>query len=64
MIAPYRKLVAATIGLLLLLVYRRLGIDLTGTDDLWIELVMSLATAFSVWFFPNHPKVDDPAKET
>jgi hypothetical protein len=61
MLAPYRKLVAAAIGLILLLLYRRLGIDLTGTDDFWIEIVMSLATAFSVWLFPNRPKVDDPA---
>lgn len=62
MFAPYRKLVAAAIGLILLLLYRRLGIDLTGTDDLWIEIVMSLFTAFSVWFFPNRPKVDDSAE--
>lgn len=62
MFAAYRKLVAAAIGLILLLVYRRLGIDLTGTDDLWVELVMSAATAFSVWLFPNRQRVDDPVE--
>lgn len=49
----YRKLIAAIVGLLLLLANRIWGADLLGTDTIWIETIISVGTAASVWFFPN-----------
>lgn len=49
----YRKLIAAVVGLFLLLANRIWGADLLGTDTIWVEAVISLGTAVSVWFFPN-----------
>jgi len=49
----YRKLIAAVVGLALLLANRIWGANLLGTDSIWIEAIISLGTAVSVWFFPN-----------
>lgn len=49
----YRKLIAAIVGLLLLLANRIWGADLLGTDTIWTETIISVGTAASVWFFPN-----------
>jgi len=52
---PYRKLIAAIVGLSVLLLYRRFGVDLTGTEAFLVEIVASLGTAVAVYAFPNAP---------
>jgi hypothetical protein len=55
----YRKLIAALVGLVVLLLYRRFGIDLTGTEAFLVEILASTATAIAVHAFPNTPVVAD-----
>jgi hypothetical protein len=54
----YRKLIAAVVGLLVLLLYRRFGIDLTGTEAFLVEILASTATAIAVYAFPNTAGID------
>ncbi len=49
----YRKLIASIVGLALLGANRIWGVDLLGTDSLWVDTVLSVGTAASVWWFPN-----------
>jgi hypothetical protein len=51
----YRKLTAAVVGLLVILLYRRFGIDLTGTEEFLVEILVSMGTAIAVYAFPNTP---------
>jgi len=57
----YRKLIAAIVGLVVLLLYRRLGIDLTGTESFLVEIIVSAGTAVAVHFFPDRPKSGENA---
>jgi hypothetical protein len=52
----YRKLIAAVVGIVLMLAQRLFGIDLLGTDSLWIELVIGVATLIGVERLPNTPR--------
>ena len=67
MLAPYRKLVVALAGLLVLWLYRRFAVDLRGNEGMIAELILaagdpliegliSAATAFGIWLFPNRPR--------
>lgn len=62
-IAPYRKLVAAIVGLAILFAARR-GIDLGGANgeiaSMIVEIVISGAAAFGVWLFPNRQQKKQP----
>lgn len=49
----YRKLVASIVGVVLLLANRIWGIDLLGTDAVWVDAIVSVGTPIAVWFFPN-----------
>lgn len=51
----YRKLIAAVVGLAVLFVYRQWGLDLTGSEDMLVEIVMQVGTAVAVYAFPNDP---------
>lgn len=53
----YRKLIAAVLGLLVLVLYKRYGIDFMGFDSFVVEIIVSLLTALGVYAFPN----EDPA---
>jgi hypothetical protein len=51
----YRKLIAAIIGVALMLLHRYLGVDLSGMEPAIIDTVIALLTAFGVWAVPNAP---------
>lgn len=53
----YRKLLTAVIGLLVLILYKRYGVDLMGFDSFVVEIIVSTLTALGVYAFPN----EDPA---
>lgn len=59
MLSNYRKLIAAIVGLTILVLYRHFSIDLRGGDEMIVEIVMSALTALSVWWFPNDPAGSD-----
>lgn len=54
-LAPYRKLVAYAVAAVLVLVARYAGVDLSGTDDIWIELILLVAGGYGVYAVPNAP---------
>ncbi|MEO9788510.1 MAG: hypothetical protein ABJF67_13000 [Aurantimonas coralicida] len=56
-LAPYRKLVAYAVAavLVLVLVARYAGLDLSGTDDLWVEAVILIAGGWGIYTVPNAP---------
>lgn len=63
--ANYTKFITAAVGLTIIFVQRRWGVDLQGvsgpTEDILqvvFEAAGSLITAWSVYFFPNKPKVE------
>ncbi|MBA5779128.1 hypothetical protein H2509_20615 [Stappia sp. F7233] len=58
-LAEYRKLIAAIVGLVVMILYRRFGVDLMGAETLLVDLIVSGLAAFGVWFVPN----DRPAGE-
>jgi hypothetical protein len=51
----YRKLIAAIIGVALMLLHRYLGVDLSGMEPAIIDTVIALLTAVGVWAVPNTP---------
>lgn len=51
----YRKLIAAIVGVLLMLVNDRFGLDLTGMKPEITNAVIGLLTAVGVWAVPNTP---------
>jgi hypothetical protein len=51
----YRKMIAAVVGLAVLFIYRRFGIDLTGMEETLVEILASVATAIAVYALPNSP---------
>jgi hypothetical protein len=50
----YAKLIAAVVGVLILLGQRH-GLNLAGQEQVLVEGAIALATAFSVWYLPNKP---------
>lgn len=54
-LAPYRKFVAYAVAAVLLLISRYAGLDLGGTDDVWIELILLAAGGYGVYAAPNAP---------
>ena len=52
----YRKLIAAAVGITLLLVQRIWGLNLLGSDAMWIDLIIGIATLVGVERLPNTPK--------
>lgn len=55
-IGEYRKLIAALVGLAVLMLNRHYGVDLIGTESLLVDLAISGFTAVNVWFWPNDPE--------
>lgn len=53
MLAPYRKAVAAVIGVTALMALRYLEIEFIGLDSVVLELVVSALTAFGVYQVKN-----------
>lgn len=51
----YRKLVAAVIGVLVMLAHRYLGIDLAGVEPALVDAAIAALTALGVWAVPNDP---------
>lgn len=51
-IAPFRKLVAAAVGLAVMLGARH-GFDLTGHEALLTDAAVAILTAAAVYFAPN-----------
>ncbi len=53
--AEYRKLIAAVIGLALLLVNRYWGFDLSSQATTIVDLLLAAGTAVGVFQVPNAP---------
>jgi hypothetical protein len=54
--SKYRKLYAALVGLAVIYLNKRYGIDLFGTEDFFVEILdvaLSTGTALAVWAIPN-----------
>lgn len=49
----YRKLIAAVIGLAVILAYRHLGLDLSAQEAVLIDVVIAGLTAAGVWGVRN-----------
>lgn len=55
MFAHVRKLVVGLVGLVLLLVYQHVGLDLTEHAETIVGLIIAAGTAFGIWAAPNEP---------
>lgn len=55
--SAYRKLVAAVIGVAILLLNEKLGLDLSGQEQALVDTAIAALTAFGVWAVPNEEKV-------
>ena len=53
MLAPYRKAVAAVIGVSALIALRYFDIEVLGLDAIVLDLVTGALAAFSVYQIPN-----------
>lgn len=51
--SKYRKLIVALVGLGLLVLHRRYGVDLTGESAAIVDLVLAALTAAGVYTAPN-----------
>lgn len=51
----YRKLIAALLGLGVLVWIRHKGVEIPGLDALVIDLIGSMLTAWGVYQVPNDP---------
>jgi len=51
----YRKLIAAAVGLAVLLANRHLGLDLTGQEQMLVDVTVAGLTAAGVFGFRNEP---------
>lgn len=54
----YRKLVAAIVGVTLILLKQFTGIELPGLGDQIIEIAMAIGTWVALWWFPNTVAAD------
>lgn len=52
----YRKLVAAVVGLALLVLNRFVGLDLADQEQVIVDTVISIGTAIGVWGVKNEPQ--------
>jgi hypothetical protein len=52
----YRKLVAGVVGVVLLIVNRYVGLDLSGQEQMLVDGVIGLGTAIGIWGAKNEPK--------
>lgn len=55
MLNAYRKLIAAVVGLAVLVLYKQTGIDLTGNEAMFVDTIIAAATAAGVYGFANDP---------
>ena len=53
----YRKLIAAGIGVGLMVLHRELGIDFTHNQAMLVDMVIAILTAAGVWGLRNDPAV-------
>jgi hypothetical protein len=60
--ATHRKFVAAVIGIGVMLLNRKFGVDLYGFEPLVVDLIVGVATLLAVERLPNDP-VDTPEGE-
>jgi len=51
----YRKLIAAFVGILVMLTVKHSGLDLRGLEDMIVDGLLALATLWGVWGFRNDP---------
>jgi len=51
-LAEYRKLIAAVVGLGLMIAHRH-GLDLTGQEAAFVDIFLALGTAYGVYQVPN-----------
>ena len=51
-LAEYRKLIAAVVGLALMLAHRY-GLDLSGQESAFVDIFLALGTAYGVYQTPN-----------
>jgi uncharacterized membrane protein len=58
----YSKAIAAVVGLLVLIA-SRYGLDLEQDQQLITDAIVSIVTAFSVYFVPNKPTTPEQIKE-
>ena len=54
----YRKLVIAIVGLAIMLAHRHLGLDLSGQEEMIVDMVIAGLTAVGVWGLPNETQPD------
>lgn len=54
----YRKLIVAIVGLAIMLAHRHLGLDLSGQEEMIVDMVIAALTAVGVWGLPNEPQPD------
>ena len=52
----YRKAIVAVVGLAVIVLKDRVGIDLTGSEPALVDAVVGLVTAYLVYAVPNAPK--------
>lgn len=50
---PFSKLIAAVIGVAIMIVHDKLGFDLTGQQEMLAELAIGVLTAWGVYGFRN-----------
>lgn len=58
----YSKLIAAVIGILVLIA-SRYGLELEGMQQLLVDAVVGVVTAVSVYMAKNKPATEDQVKE-
>ena len=52
----YNKAIVAVVGGIVMVAQKHLGIDLTGTEAIWIDIIVAVLTAAGVYGLPNQPK--------
>lgn len=55
-ISAYRKVIAAVVGLALLMLNKYVGIDLLGMETTLVDAIITALTAIGVWAVPNAEK--------
>jgi len=55
-LAEYKKLIAAVVGLVLMLLHRKFGLDLSGQESAIVDIVLATLTAYGVYQAPNKRK--------
>jgi len=60
--ATHRKFVAALIGILVMILNRKFGVDLYGLEPLVVDLIVGAATLVAIERLPND-RIDTPEDE-